>query len=249
MSRRPSARYNAVVMSGTSRKKVRSWRWAIALSIFVHFALAVTAVIFVLEPDASAPAPGPADPAEGFVSGRREQPGRPAATRPDEPTIEDAADLLAAEQERVAALSDAEKLDELDERADALERMSPAKVDSLAGIVERAAGADRSRAYRPDPDATGPFDHDSAVTYDIRTLERDGETVYEYTFVDKEGRTLVGELPASAVPDSERTSARVFEMARRRPTLRRLIDAALAIGSARVRRERESAPPATQPEP
>jgi hypothetical protein len=147
-----------------------------------------------------------------------------------EPTPEEAVDALRYQRRRVSTLPADEKLGELKKRLDELDAIRFRNVRGAAGLVENVAGVKQDRWYRPNPDAKGTFDSKSATLFDVTRRVRDDKTVYVYTLVDAAGRTREAAVPADQMTPDDLRAYEVFEIARRNPKLRYLVESALRIG-------------------
>ena len=112
-------------------------------------------------------------------------------------------------------------------RSDAQLAAMPADhVQSIVSLVETGVGVDSAatRAWTPDPAATGAFEAASAVPYDIETIvSDDGSRVQRWRLVDAAGRELIVARPLSELTGSEQATAASFQMARDNPNLQSLI--------------------------
>ncbi len=133
----------------------------------------------------------------------------------------------AAEADR---MTDAERLDKLQAQTDWLASRDPGNLQKAAQRVTSFVGAATGRKLAPDPHATGDFDGESAALYDIANrTESDGRVVYDWTLVDRAGRSFVTTYDAADMTQQDLVAARVFDMARDNPSLRTLVDTARAI--------------------
>ncbi|MBN1555880.1 MAG: hypothetical protein JXA11_14145 [Phycisphaerae bacterium] len=199
----------------------KTWPWVV--SILLHVALLAGIGLWALDRYEKE-----GDAAKG---------GGGSGSAVQEPTAADVKRDMEYHNQRVAKLSGEEKLRELQERLDDLDAVSFRNVKGAAGFVESVAGVKRDRWYRPNPSATGTFQSDSATLYDITQRVKDGKTIYEYTLVDAEGRTVKADIPARQMTPDQLRAFTVFEISRRNPKLRYLIDTALKIGENMVRED------------
>jgi hypothetical protein len=139
-------------------------------------------------------------------------------------------------QDKLAASKPAdEKLEELKERLDALDEIYIRDVRAAADFVEARKGVKQDRWYKPNPEVKGKFESSSATLYDVTRRVKNGKTVYVHTLVDAEGRSAKAEIPEEQMSVDQMRAFQVFEIARRNPKLRYLVDTALRIGENMVR--------------
>jgi hypothetical protein len=112
-----------------------------------------------------------------------------------------------------------------------LNKISPLSIQRAAGVFESLKGVDQSRQYAPKPGVAGTFDHNSTALYDIAKATRGPKTVYQFTVVDRDGRSMVLDVDESAMTPDDLAAFRVYEMARSNPRLRILVDSANRIAS------------------
>lgn len=228
------------------RSTPRGWLWSILGSATVHVVLIIALVVAAsgwlaqrerdrVADDSVAASIG------GETLGESPSPGQAPAVdftaREPEAVLRMMRDQ-AAEADR---LDTRERLAKLDQQAAWLGERNAAHVqriaDELSGLV--AGIADHKLA--PDPAATGEFDPDSATLYDIAARnEHDGRTVYDWTLVDREGRSLVTTIDAADMTAQDLAAARVFDLARVNQNLRTLVDAARRIVASRPEAETAS---------
>jgi len=126
-----------------------------------------------------------------------------------------------------------------------LDKISARSVNGAAAFIESKLGLNGNRKYAPDPKATGRFDVNSAVVYDIRKKQApDGGAAYVYVFVDKDGRTVESEVPEKSLSANDRLAAGILGWARKDPKLRRLVDTVIKISE---KQTRDTPDPTTRP--
>ncbi|MBI1335527.1 MAG: hypothetical protein GC164_01040 [Phycisphaera sp.] len=160
----------------------------------------------------------------------------PAATEPIQPTDEHIRELLADESRYVAMRSPEAQVAQVERNLDALNKIDGASVRQMAEAIESAMGVQKNgRKYEPDPAATGSFDHETALLYDIapHTLD-DGSPGYRYTLVDKDGRSMTYDTSAGEMTKADLNAARIFDMARQNPQLKPLLDSVRKILDAKA---------------
>lgn len=211
-------------MAGKPR---RTWTLSFTLAVLLHLALLATLYFTYLQP---------------YLAGQsREETSAPGGTggstktspHPDTFDSETAAErLLADQQQHAAELTPQQREEQLHRRLKQLKDLGidEQSVDRSAGLAERAAGVDTNRAWKPDPDATGPFDPESAVLYDIRKEQRDDGEVYVFVLVDRRGRSLQAVRRPAEMTDDDLRSYRMFRMGAGNHSLRRMLDSAIRIG-------------------
>ena len=216
--------------------KALSWKRSLLISLVIHLVVLCALFFWYLgrTPDAE-PGQGPTQD--------RQRPAPTAAGADDE--TPDPEKLFERENRRVAKMSDAEKMRRLDDLSDGkLRGVRKSSLKEITSRLERAKGVDRSRWYTPNPDATGRYDANTTVLYDIARRTRDGKEIYVYTFVDAAGRTLKTDRPAARMTASDLRSFRVFEMARKSPGMRRLLESAIRIGETMIQQPQQPQAPA-----
>lgn len=202
------------------RGKSRPWVISIALHVTVLAAIGVWAY----------------DKYENKDDSRRISSRNPGAeSQTKESTKATAQKSMAYQQRRVLEMSGDEKRKELQKRLEDLDEIYFRDVKGAAGLVESLKGVKQDRRYEPNPAAKGKFESKSATLYDITRKVENGKTVYVHTLVDAEGRTARAEIPAEQMSADDLRAFEVFEIARRNPKLRFLVDAALRIGENMVR--------------
>ena len=217
--------------------KALSWKRSLLISLAIHLVVLCALFFWYL---GQTPDEGPS----GGPTQDRERPAAAAAGADDK--TPDPEKLLERENRRVAKMSDAEKMRRLDDLSDGkLRGVRKSSLKEITARLERAKGVDRSRWYTPNPDATGRYDADTTVLYDIARRTRDGKEIYVYTFVDAAGRTLKTERPAARMTPSDLRSFRVFEMARKSPGMRRLVNSTIRIVETMI--EQPQRPAASRP--
>lgn len=223
--------------------KTKPWLVGWAVSVLAHVLIFLAVGVYLVMP---ADTQKPSGNGGGATGGGGSSP----SARADSPlTAQDVRSALQSHRRRLADLSAEQKLQRLRRKADALEKIPTERVDLAAAFIEKAMGADTRRAYAPDPKAKGRFDPDTATLYDIERATRNGREVLKYTWVDAAGRSVTSERAAEQVTGNDRAAATAMDMARSMPQLRRLVDAAIRIGTTQVQRQRRprSRPATTQP--
>jgi len=207
----------------------KAWTLGLVASIGLHGALIVAALLYVAR---SEPLARPATSGAAHSgTGRRADDRRPPPA--------DFERFWRQAEARAAMLSPEQRISQLEKKLPELHNVRPGSAEAVASLVEKAHRVDRDRAYAPRPGATGRFDADTAVLYDITRSVKDGRAVYEYTFVDSAGRTISTEIPEDKMSPEDLRSFRVFEMTRRSPALRRLVDAAIRIADKKLQDEKK----------
>ena len=201
----------------------KTWPWVI--SVVLHAVVLTLIGLWAFDYYENRAAPGGAAAA-----------GAATANTP-EPTAMDANAAWQHQRRRIADMSGREKVDELKSRLGDLDAIPFASVRGAAEFVEGIQGVKQDRWYRPNPKAKGKFEPASATLYDIARREKNGRTVYLYTLVDAEGRTTTAEIPDSRIRRNDLWAFEVFEMSRRNPKLRHLVDTALRIGETMLRED------------
>jgi hypothetical protein len=196
----------------------KTWPWVI--SILLHAAALAMIGLWAY------------DYYEGGKVSRRSGGG---ATASLEPTTRKALEAMNYQEQRVSTMPAEEKLEELKKHLDDLDAMYFRNVRGAADFVETVKGVKHDRWYRPNPAAKGKFESKTATLFDITRREKDGETVYVYTLVDADGRTTTAEISARQMKPDDLRAVKVFEMARRNPKLRYLLETALRMGENMVR--------------
>jgi len=205
--------------------KPKAWTLGLLASIALHAAVIVTALLYVARTEPLAPRSAPGE--------------RPGASGDPQPPPDDFKRFWRQAEARAAALTPSQQISQLEKKLPQLGKVRPGSAETIAGLVEKAHRVDGGRAYAPRPGATGRFNADSAVLYDITKGVRDGRAVYEYTLVDSGGRTISTEIAEDKMSPEDLRSFRVFEMARRNSALRRLVDAAIRIADKKQEDEKK----------
>jgi hypothetical protein len=141
---------------------------------------------------------------------------------------------LEKEDARVAAMSDEDKMAELQKKAGQLSNMDSRAVDAVAATVETVKGADKSRAYEPQKNATGKFDPNTATLYDITKENRNDDSIFVYTLVDAEGRTMTAERKLEEMSADDMRAYQLFNMSRNNKNMARLLKSAIMIGQSQT---------------
>ncbi len=215
---------------------VRPRTWGLLGSLSLHGMLAVLAINLGIQEGMvrmGRPSPRMAGGGWGGASVDGERQAFPY-DRPIDAPMPDVGGLMRSADAATNRLNRQQKSDALRNKAGLLKQFPAAHVDQAAGVVEYFYGVDESRQWAPKAGATGRFDADSSIIHDIRrSFDSRGDTVYIFTFVDKDGRTLTGEVPESQMTSDDLMAYRIHEMARKNEGLRRLIQAATKIHQAR----------------
>lgn len=150
----------------------------------------------------------------------------------DAPAVTEPARVRAMVQQathRSKELDDQGRLAELASRTTQLAQISPERVEQVVRFIEAAMGLEHVDAPAPNPEAKGSFDVGSCFVYDIQRRSEQigqstGQVVYQWTFVDRAGRTLVNVVQQPDMTRQDFGLFDAFELARGRPDMRRLID-------------------------
>ncbi|OQB86892.1 MAG: hypothetical protein BWX88_00757 [Planctomycetes bacterium ADurb.Bin126] len=196
---------------------VRPGTWGLLGSLSLHGMLAVLAINLGIQEGMvrmGRPSPRMAGGGWGGASVDGERQAFPY-DRPIDAPMPDVGGLMRSADAATNRLNRQQKSDALRNKAGLLKQFPAAHVDQAAGVVEYFYGVDESR-------------HDIRRSFDSR-----GDTVYIFTFVDKDGRTLTGEVPKSQMTSDDLMAYRIHELARKNEGLRRLIQAATKIHEAR----------------
>jgi len=131
----------------------------------------------------------------------------------------------------------------MQQQAERLNRVvRPESVDAVARTLEQATGVDNpGRAFAPVEGVEGEFRHDTAVLYDIQQVQdADGRTVYRWTLVDADGRSLTNDVTPEHMTVHDMIAFRAFQMSRDNPALRRLMDSVRKIGQKQIDEQRQA---------
>jgi hypothetical protein len=215
-------------MMSPARNK-RNWSAAIAFSLALHGLLVAAAVFVVIRYDANNASSGATSRAGG--AGGDEQPA--AGDEQAAPTMssEHATALLQQQIHQASKRSGEENMARLEKKMDDLSKVDPGSADSIASMLEAAGGVDSQRAWTPRSGAGGAFDPQTAVLHTIRRRETKDGVFYDWMLVDAAGRSMTYSRPESQMSEQDLRSFRIFEMSRENPTLRRLVEAAVRLGS------------------
>jgi hypothetical protein len=191
-------------------KRSASFTLALGAAVAIH-ALILGAAALLLRP---APTPAPGSAAGQIASGAAtvQLPDDLPITLPrlDGRTMVDMtdADIRAATDsiwQQVDKLSPAQKEAMLARLLPLAEQIGEQRVAQIAGRVEKVYGVKGDRAYAPVAGATGEVDIESIIPYSSKRLPQpDGTFIYQQTWVDKAGRTIVLEVPESEATITDR---------------------------------------------
>ena len=221
-------------------RKPKAWLWGLVGSVLLHLLIVASVTFyFFWSPSVVFTDGAPAAGASGGGQSGADPRGRAdAGSGRSEPDVQA---LMDQQQKELAAMSHEERMAELRK----LDRIPERSVKDAAAFIEGKLGLNGNRKYAPDPKATGRFDVNSAVVYDIRKKQApDGRATYVYVFVDRDGRTVESEVPDKSLSANDRLAAGIMGWARKDPKLRRLVDTVIKIGE---KRTREAPGPTTRP--
>lgn len=222
----------------------RSWLWAVLGSATFHVAVLIALVVAgsgwlahrerVAKEDASASAGATAAEANSA----NDNPGMAPADDLADTDPQAMAQMLADRAADADAMDTDERVERLEAQAAWLADRSGEQVAAMAEKVTTFVGSATGRAMAPRAEMrdapASEFVADTATLYDIAPrTEADGRTVYDWTLVDSEGRSLVVTYEAGDMTPQDLAAARVFATARDNPNLRTLVDAARSILAAR----------------
>lgn len=133
--------------------------------------------------------------------------------------------MLETAADRARAMDGARQMAQLVSESEQLARIPPERMVAMSGFMEAAMGLADVELTEPDAEAAGAFDATSATLYDIdRRGDEAGSTSYRFTLVDGAGRTLVNTVPAEAMSQESLRLYETFELGRKNPGMRVLID-------------------------
>jgi len=233
-------------------KQSQAFTWGILSSLAIHVTICLVAWFYVIPERPTDRPPGAGggaaavSPRVDNVSGGGPAKAAPSPRRADDP-LPDIKGIMDRQARETASLSPQEQAKALRERTDSLNKIPEASVDKVAAIVEKVKGVDRFREYAPKAGVKGDFDIGTAVLHDINKRTRDGKVVYEFTMVDKDGRSLSCDVDEKEMSADDLQSYNVFQIAKQNKSLRRLVDAAIKIRDAQERAKEKSSPAADHP--
>lgn len=208
-------------------------RYAVFGTLLVH-AIVIGLLLYAAR---SGPAPelgpGPPEPAGGSETAQADEPASAAALAGDRDALRE---RVSEELAQAESMSDAEKQAALERGAETVAEMDPDDVHVMAYRVESALDLDDTRAWSPDPQASGPMDWNTAVLYDLRAPGGEaagrGGTV-EMVWVDARGVSETLELDRATLPPAMERLIPVYEAASAHPNMRRLLMTATRAAYAR----------------
>lgn len=190
-------------------KRSASFTLALGVAVAIHAVILGAAALWLRT---TTPAPGSGQVAAGGHGNALQLPDDLPITLPrlDGRTMVDMtdADIRAATDsiwQQVDRLSPAQKEAMLARLLPLAEQIGEERVGEIAGRVEKVYGVKGDRAYAPVDGATGEVDVESIIPYSSQRVQQpDGTVVYQQTWVDKDGRAVVLEVPEAEATITDR---------------------------------------------
>lgn len=131
--------------------------------------------------------------------------------------------LLEDTDRKISEMSYDQKTETLDKLLPNAGNIATTDLKTITRKIEEALDLDQTRAYAPVEGVSGEVDYDSLLLYDIRKIEQPGKICYRHILVDKGGRTLELDVPASEMTPEDMLSFNILRQSEQDENLKSML--------------------------